>query len=194
MKTFKAWLILTGLLFGIAVPLFVGANAVLWAWQNSRRLKDTPETKSAFLTNYNPEHVIQPFLCTHSFGQGSRNGGGADNNSVSHDVGFFWSFAMRSDKESDLMSELNDDVYDQLILNGARVLNRSGNLSTGFRYDYALGNTTGTVTIPPIQSAPAHRATPLPSGVVDVLAKVDLKEQWFPEEQALLPSASDSSR
>jgi hypothetical protein len=126
--------------------------------------------------------VIQPLLCNQSFGRSGEPGGGSDKRSVNHERGFFWAFAMRSDRKLKLMSELNDDVYDQIVVSGARIVNRSGSPQTGFHYDYTLGKDTGTVTIPPIQPGPTHRATPLPSGMVDVLAKVDLKERWSLEE------------
>jgi hypothetical protein len=186
MKAFKAWLILTALLFVIAAALILGAGAALVAWHRSRQLKDTPETESAFFKNYNPEHIIHSYLRNDSFGRGG--GGGADEESVNHAANFFWAFPIKSDEQSALMTELNDDLYDQLVLNGARVLSRSGDPQTGFHYDYALGKTTGTVTIPPMQPGPTHRATSLPSGMVDVIAKVDLKERWVPERQALLSS------
>jgi hypothetical protein len=192
MRAFKAWLILTAILFVIAAALILGAGTVVIAWLRSRPLNNRPDKESAFFAKYTPEHVIQPFLCNQSFGRGGEPGGGSDKRSVNHEALFFWTFAMRSDKELALMTELNDDAYHQLILNGARGLSRNGSPQTGFRYDYALGNTTGTVTIPPIQPGPTHRATSLPSGMVDVLAKVDLKEQWSPEQP--VPTANNLVR
>lgn len=41
-------------------------------------LHDTPETKSAFLRNYNPKRVNEPLLANQSFGSSASEGGGAD--------------------------------------------------------------------------------------------------------------------
>jgi hypothetical protein len=144
------------------------------AWDRSHRLHDTPETKSAFLDNYNPKHVVEPFLANQSFGTFSKEGGGLH----SHSIGFGWAFSMPIDKGKSLMYAFDDDVAAQLALNRAQVISHSGDLVRGFRYEYRAGNNTGTVTIRPLSLVPAERKMPLPVGVLDIKTQVDVAETW----------------
>src|SRR5260370_42343824 len=79
----------------------------------------------------------------------------------------------------------NNDAYQQLVANGAQILSQSGNPRDGFRYDYKLGKSIGTLTILPLAiTAPSliHRREPLPVGTVDVTARIEQREMWFPKE------------
>ncbi len=83
------------------------------------------------------------------------------------------------------MTALNNDAYQQLVANGAQILSQSGNPRDGFRYDYKLGKSIGTLTILPLAiTAPSliHRREPLPVGTVDVTARIEQREMWFPKE------------
>jgi hypothetical protein len=94
-----------------------------------------------------------------------------------------WAFAMMPDKRLALMSALNDDVNKQLIHNGAQILSRSGDLTTGFRYAYRIGKTTGTVEIPVVAITSSTSLVDRQAGRIGIDARVELKETWFPKEE-----------
>jgi hypothetical protein len=178
----------------LSVLLLVVSAAVFWMmWDGSHRLYDTPETKSAFLKNYTPQHVIEQFQCNESSSQGSSSGGGASKDFVTHQASFDWFFTMRSDKLLSLMSALDDDLAAQLSLNGAQILSRSGDARNGFHYDYRLGKSVGGVTISPVSlNFPMRRAMPLPKDMVDVATKVELAEKWYPKDQTAMQASLNS--
>lgn len=174
--------------------LMVSAGAFWMMWESSHLLYATPETESAFLKNYTPQHVIERFQCNESSSHGRGSGGGAGKDFVTHQASFNWFFAMRSDKLLPLMTALNDDLTAQLSLNGAQILSRSGDARTGFRYDYRLGKSIGSVTISPVSlDSGIHRATPLPKCMVDVATKVELAEKWYPKEQTAMQASLSNS-
>jgi hypothetical protein len=153
-------------------------------WDNSHLLHATPETESAFLKSYTPQHVIEQFQCNErgSGGTAKGNSAGASKAFVTHEVSFRSFFPMRSDKLLPLTIAVNDDVVALLNLTGAQILSRSGDARTGFRYDYKLGRSLGTVNISPVSlDSRIHRAMPLPKQMVDVETKVELAEKWYPK-------------
>jgi hypothetical protein len=173
-------------LFAVLLTL-AGAVAVPVIWNRIHTLYPTSETESAFLKNYTPQHVIEAYQCStqSSAHVGPSGGGEAGDKFVTHHGGFEWFFAMRSDKWTPLMTALNNDAYQQLVANGAQILSQSGNPRDGFRYDYKLGKSIGTLTILPLAiTSPSliHRREPLPVGTLDVTARIEQKETWFPKE------------
>jgi hypothetical protein len=88
------------------------------------------------------------------------------------------------------MTALNNDVYQQLLLNGAQILSRSGDPRHGFHYDYKLGKSIGSLMISPLTTpspSPLHRKYSLPNGTVDVRGHIEKREMWFPKERPLTP-------
>lgn len=153
----------------------------------------TPETESAFLENYTPQHVIERYQCNGSSSRVGGSGGGAGKDFVTHQASFDWFFAMRYDKLIPLMTALNDDLAAQLNLNGAQMLSHGGDARTGFHYDYRLGKSIGQVIIRPVSLDSAiHRAMPLPKCMVDVATKVELAEKWYPNEQTAVKASLNS--
>ncbi|MBZ5665876.1 MAG: hypothetical protein LAO30_14835 [Acidobacteriia bacterium] len=174
--------------------LLVVAGAFWVIWDSSHRLYITPETESAFLKNYTPQHVIERFQCNESSSHGAGSGAGAGRDFVSHQAGFNWFLAMRSDKLTSLMTALNDDLTAQLTLNKAQILSQSGDARTGFHYDYKLGKSIGSVTLSPVAlDSHVRRATPLPKCMVDVAVKVVLAEKWYPKEQTAMQASLNNS-
>jgi hypothetical protein len=93
-KTFRV-------LLGLFVVLLTlgGALAVSVVWDRLHTLYPTSETKSAFLKNYTPQHVIEQFQCRESSAHvGPSDGGAPGDKFVTHQGGFKWFFVMRSDK------------------------------------------------------------------------------------------------
>jgi hypothetical protein len=100
---------------------------------------------------------------------------------------------MRFDKWTPLMAALNNDVYQQLVLNGAQILNRSGDPHSGFQYDYKLGKSIGSLMIAPVSTpspSPIHRRYSLPNSTADVRVHIEEREMWFPTEPPL-PNADE---
>jgi hypothetical protein len=165
--------------------LIILTAAAFWVISNSpQRLPITPETASAFLKNYTPQQVVERFQCDESSAHSFSNGAGAEKDFVIHQSGVEWYFVVPSDKLLPLTTALNDDLVAQLRLNGAQILRRSGDARTGFHYDYKLGKSVGSVTLPPVElSSHVRRATPLPTSMLDVTAKVEMTEKWYPKSQ-----------
>jgi hypothetical protein len=182
-------LILIGLVLTVltvVVVVTVSAGALLVAWERSRTLYPTPETDSTFLKSYTPLPVIERFRCCESSSfLGPHMSGAAGKEFVPHGGGFDAFFVMRSDKWTPLMAALDDDMYQQLGLNGAQILSRSGDTHSGFRYNYKLGKSIGSLTIAPLEvpsPSPVHRKCSLPNGEVDVRVHIEEREMWFPME------------
>jgi hypothetical protein len=170
--------------FLFALLLMVSGGAFWIIWDNSHLLYATPETETAFLKSYTPQHVIEQFQCNERWGHGaaSGNSAGAGKAFVTHEANFSSFFPMRSDKLLPLTIALNDDVAAQLNLTGAQILSRGGDARTGFHYDYKLGKSLGRVTISPVSlDSGIHRAMLLPKQMVDVATKVELAEKWYPK-------------
>jgi hypothetical protein len=174
--------------------LMVSAGAFWIMWDSSHQLYATPETESAFLKNYTPQHVIERFQCNEDSSHAAGGGGEAGKDFVTHQASFSWFSAVRSDKLLPLITALNDDLAAQLRLNGAQILNPSGDPRTGFHYDYRLGKSIGSVTISPVSlDSGIQRAMPLPKCIVDVATKVELAEKWYPKEQTAMQAGLNNS-
>jgi hypothetical protein len=191
MKSYPILVRLSILLIAICVVVAPGI------WDHLYLLYPTPETESAFLKNYTPKNVIEQFAVEEvGSSYGHHSGGEAGHKFVTHTGGFDWHFAMRSEKWMPLMNALRDDVSTQLVGNGAQILSHSGDPCDGFHFEYKLGKSVGTLTISPLQTdSRIYRATPLGDGLVDVTARVEQTERWFPKEPGtIMISVNDDPR
>jgi hypothetical protein len=177
-------------LIGLSVLLLT----VGWLiWDRVHTFSPTPETESAFLKNYTPTNVMKRFNDGRGV-TGSGRGAAAGHHSVTHTSNFDGYFALRSEKFWPLMDALRDDVATQLAGNGARILSQVGEARAGFRFEYKLGKTVGSVTIAPLELTPLlSRIEPLPDGVVDVYSRIDVAERWFPKEPGLIQVSVNNS-
>jgi hypothetical protein len=171
------------ILVGLSVLLLVLCVAVARGiWDQPYLLYPTPETESTFLKNYTPKSVIKQFEAKIGSSYGQHSGSGAGREFVTHTGGFDWHFAMRPEEWMLLMNALRDDVSAQLVHNGAEILRQSGDPRDGFHFDYKLGRSIGTLTISPLRTDPfIHRVTPLRKALVDVTARIEQTETWFPK-------------
>ena len=81
-----------------------------------------------------------------------------------------------------LMDALRNDVYEQLVANKAEILYQNRHVHGGFRFEYKLGNSVGAITISPLQvDSGTHRTEYLSPGLVDVDARIEQEEKWFPD-------------
>jgi hypothetical protein len=183
----KSHRILTGL--SVLVLTIGGLRAGWVVWDHLHTLYITPETESSFIKHYTPQRVIERFQCRLPSSFANPSGGEAGQTYVAHTAGFEWFFAMRSDKWMPLMDSLSDDMSSQLLQHGAQILSRSGDPRSGFHFDYKLGKSIGTVAISPLEiTRPSliHRGAPLPEGIVDVTAHIELAEKWYPKEPGVI--------
>jgi hypothetical protein len=190
MKSHRVFVGLCVLLLAICAVVAVPA-----IWDHLHTLYPTPETESAFLKNYTPERVIEPFE-DRSTSQTKGSTGAAGHEFVSHTNRFGWYFAIASKKWMPLMNALRDDASAQLVSNGARILSQSGNPRDGFHFDYKLGKSVGSLTISPLAiTSPllTGRRSPLPDGTVDVTAAIEVSEKWFPKEPGTIQISINNS-
>lgn len=171
---------------GLWIFLFAlcAAASTIIIWNFTHILYPTPETESAFLQHYSPERVISSFKSNQSSASSHHYGSSAGGRKyVTHNSGFESFFVMPPEKWMPLMDALKEDASKQLIGNGAQILAEGGDPKNGFRFDYKAGHVIGSVTILPlIIATPSsmRRAGPLPQGLVDVTARIDQTEMWFP--------------
>jgi hypothetical protein len=82
-----------------------------------------------------------------------------------------------------LMSSISTDLSTQLSHYGAQILAQSGDARDGFRFDYRLSKTLGSVVISPL------KVVSVPSGVNDNLAitlDIAIEEKHFRKEPSLI--------
>jgi len=79
-------------------------------------------------------------------------------------------------------------MAEQLSRNGAEIVGRTGDTSTGFHFTYRLGKTIGTATISPLAASNCGGyytatgravASSRPEGIEDVEGKISIAEKWF---------------
>lgn len=147
-------------------------------------LYPTPNSVSVFLKSYTPQHVIESFE-SNQYGSELVEIGGASagRRFITNQREFNPYFAIRSEKRIPLMNALSDDIYAQLVDNGALVIIRNGDPQAGFQFKYRLDKSTGTVTLSPLsQDSRIHSNTPLLDGIADMTLKIAVAEKWFPKE------------
>ena len=166
---------------------FCGLAVVPPMWDRAHTLCPTPETESAFFKSYTPKPVIEQFRePKQPLGSGDNRGGQPGRKFVTHTAEFDYHFAMCSNKWTPLMNALRGNVRAQLLANGAKILHQSGDPHTGFRFDYQISKSTGTLTILPLTTEHPQRACPLPQGIVDVNASIEQTETWLPKEPSTI--------
>jgi len=173
-----------------------GVVVVPLIWDRLHTLYPTPETKSAILKNYTPKVVIESFKERLPSSYGQHLGSAAGREFVTHTSEFDCHFAMQSEKWMPLANALRDDASAQLVGNGAQILSQSGDANHGFHFDYKLGKSVGSLTISPLAITSAsliHRGTPLPEGTVDVTARIEISEKWFPKEPGTIQISINNS-
>jgi hypothetical protein len=151
----------------------------------------SPETESAFLRSYTPEHVIDRFRKKGSHSHTRNFGSGAGRDSVPHEAGFDFFVVLRRESWMPLMNALRDDALQQLSNNGAEVLSQGGNSQDGFRLEYKINQSMGSLRILPLAiNSQIRRNMPLPQGMEDVTVKIDQAEKWFPKKMGTIRVSS----
>ena len=92
------------------------------------------------------------------------------------------------------MNALGADALQQLANNGAEVLSQSGNPQEGFRFDYRINQSIGSLRILPLAIGTLiQRNISLPEGLEDVTVKIEQTEQWFPKKMSVIRISFPSS-
>jgi hypothetical protein len=156
------------------------AALFIWAeWTNSHRVVPGPQNQSSFLKSYDPEEVIKTFRYPGE-GFGSRHNSGASSgvDSVHHTARFDPDFTIQSSRKPELLTALNEDLLRRLALTDASLLRKSVERDGGFRYEYASGNSVGSISVHPPSQGIVRRNTPLPATLEDITVDIQLEETW----------------
>jgi hypothetical protein len=165
--------------FGSLCLLALAALLVWAEWTNSHRIVPGPQNQSSFLKSYDPEQVIKTFRYPGEGSGGGHNSGASSGvGSVHHTAGFDPYFTIQSSRKPDLLTALNEDVLRRLALADARLVRKSVESDGGFRYEYASGNSVGSISVHPPSSGIVHRNMPLPAGLEDITVDIQLEETW----------------
>ena len=165
--------------------LAVGLFAVPIVWIHFQTLYPTAETESSFLKNYTTRSVIERFEDKRAIRTTSAyKGGDAGRKFVTHTAQFYESFGLRTEECIPLMNALRDDMARQLVENGASILSENGDARQGFRFDYQIDKSLGSVTIMPLTSTPRMRQ--LPTGSLDAGTSILITEKWFPKKPSMI--------
>lgn len=149
--------------------------------EQARWVYPTPETQSIFLKTYTPKQVLDRFAAVQTMQVASDRGDGAQVGFVTHKENIEPTLSIRSGDWVALNQALRDDIAARLTAQGADILQESGNAPDGFKLQYAMGKSEGTVTLEPLKSLPGSPLGPGVSapGTVTVRAHIQIEENWF---------------
>ena len=174
-----------------AVAVITVAAVGIDSWRVLHTLYPTPETESAFLKTYKPEPVVDGFAenLPRGYSDGISTGPGREY--LEYQGGFEFYIAMRLDKSVALMQALRAHAEQQLAANRAEILSDSGDAWKGFRIDYKVDKSVGSLTIWPIVASHQYirHRLPLPVGVEDVTVRIEERERWLPNGAATVALA-----
>src|ERR1700748_3616036 len=115
------------------------------SWETAHTVYPSLENKSDFLRTYDPKMAVMPFIYElQGYSEPGGIGGEAGTKFVTHFAHFGDYFTISADRKNPLMIAVNDDVQQRLLINDARILERSGTAATGFHLLYASGKTMGS--------------------------------------------------
>lgn len=135
-----------------------------------------PETESAFLKSYTLANSIVPGI---PLASGFGGPDSAHHGCASHQREFQSWFAIPPGSEPAVMTAVRQDLEHQLTRQGSQIIAASGDLHTGFQYDYAAGRTKGSVFIDPPVLADSTFAGQLRRGQLAVKLRVRISETWY---------------
>jgi hypothetical protein len=139
-------------------------------------------TESAFLKSYTPKPAVASYKIEANGGWSSDGKtAGAGEGYAHHQRDFHEEIAIPSNDLAPLANALNNDVREQLVHSGAKILGGSGGGEHGFRYSYKSGNSLGEVII-----APPHISNSeftIGNGYLRVAIDIYLDEKWFPPKK-----------
>ena len=139
----------------------------------------TSETESFFYTIFDVKKQIEPYVHRQCFSwraDGDKSGW----REASHFRTFHENFVMRDQDWIVLLTSLHQTLAGQLSLNGSRVLRRIGSAEKSFGFDYAVGNTLGTVMVYPTKvGAACFDCANVSAEEVAVRLDIFVRETWY---------------
>jgi hypothetical protein len=166
---------------GLLIILLIAcAVALLLGMRQDRLVYATPDTESAFLRSYNPKPAVTPYKIEANEGWLEGETAGAGEGYAHHQRDFHGEIAIASN-DATLANALNEDVREQLLHSGAKILGETASPEHGFRYSYRSGNSLGEVII-----APPHISNSqfgIANEALRVAIDIYLDEKWFPPKK-----------
>lgn len=135
-----------------------------------------PGTESAFLKGY---ALANPILPGTPLASGFGGPDSAHHGCASHQREFQFWFAIPADSELAFMAAVRRDMKSRLTRQGSQIIAASGDLRTGFQYDYSIGKTKGSVFINPLVLADSTFAGQVGPGQLAVKLHVRISETWY---------------
>jgi hypothetical protein len=171
-------------LIGLSILAVVGLGALVPMLDCLFTVNPARETESAFLKNYTPQSTTEQFQSKQIGPQWTINvKAAAGKQFASHQRDFHGQLAIDPQNWMVLMSSISTDLSTQLSHYGAQILAQSGDARDGFRFDYRLSKTLGSVVISPL------KVVSVPSGVNENLAitlDIAIEEKHFRKEPSLI--------
>jgi len=164
---------------GIGVLILFVAVYAFGVYTRRNLVYPTSETKSSFLRDYDPKRAVEMFM-TDGYGWGSAIGSSAGEGVVENESSFHGDLTIHPQESEALMINLKNNLLWQLHSSGASV-NQSGDISHGYRVDYELGKSVGSVAIAPLRPNPRKRSGYLAPGSTEVLLEMTIHERWSPQ-------------
>jgi hypothetical protein len=131
--------------------LFCSLANILAGQVVPRQLTETPETQSAFLKSYSPDSTIARFQIEGSGAQQSAPGGSTTGRGcVFNEKEFIELFVIASGNRVPLMLDVQRDIKSSLALQGGKIVRQVGHAPERFQFDYAAGQSRGTVVVEPL--------------------------------------------
>ena len=135
-----------------------------------------PDTESAFLKGYTLANRVTPGTLLASGFSGPDS---AHHGCASHQREFQFWFAIRPGNEPAVMAAVRRDMESQLTRQGSQIIAASGDLRTGFQYDYAVGKAKGSVFVDPFVLADSTFSGQAGPGQLAVKIRVRISETWY---------------
>lgn len=179
-------------LAGVALLLIVGVIILQVAFviHQAGLVYPRPETKSIFLNTYSPKKTIEAFDLKQGGSSGGGEGSGAGNEFATHEKRFHFQFFINAQQRDALAKALADDVAEQLLRSGAKIVVTEHAADGSVAFRYVSGHTQGQAVVEPIKTGGRDYAVPFKpqANRPEVTARVNIKEKWFKSLPALLPA------
>jgi hypothetical protein len=165
-------------LLGVLVGCWL-CGAVVFAVQERRIVYPTAENKSSFLKSYTPNSVVEKFKVDATGSEAWEASDGAETGFATHMVSYEPTLAIESSDWTALMEALKDDIDSRLTAQSAQIVGESGNAADGFKINYVLGKSEGTVAVDPIHTVAHQPGMEIGAGTVQVRFRIQIREKWF---------------
>jgi hypothetical protein len=169
----------------IVLPIIAAIGLGWVALDQTRLVYSTSENESVFFTTYSPKGVIDRFKAADFSQQAAMTSGGAGREFATHEEDFEPTVVINAQDWVALMQALRDDIDSRLKTEHGEVIAESGNKEDGFKIEYVMGNTEGSVEAKPLESVPSATLAADGSGPgkITVSLTIQIHEKWFRSER-----------